>query len=440
LTSLRSPWRLRISLDWPGFAPFQALRGTSAWNAAGSVDFDWRRASSAARVRFEAMLVLGFVLELPWDIGLPQGFIVPSWAEDEDAAIPTDAIREGIGIGPPLSPDHALLGWAVFRTVTVPVQLPLAASDLAFTDTRTDLPDAAAQRRVEAGVQQHIEEHGKARRTVAFVNVPVEDIGDDRDGHAFFRALELLNTWLVSLGLSFDARLRPLTVGDFPEVIPYMPTAWYADGTFDRGNPAPMRLRTGLQSIRTYDDVELTQALEMFAAVMTAPRGLAAFYEMAQRAGSSMSSHRYREAVIDYVTAGEILITEVYCLLAPKRSVPEKTMNNIVKGPLADRARHLSRLLGHAFDPEDPESIVFMWWLHCYQQRHPIVHAGHDTIEPLAEIAQVASVKLAVDIREGLRAMELDDLAAHVRWGYLIDETGHGSDSFPDGDPRAGPI
>jgi hypothetical protein len=37
-------------------------------------------------------------------------------------------------------------------------------------------------------------------------------IGSDlEEGQAFFRALELLNAWLVSLGVSFDMRLRPVT-------------------------------------------------------------------------------------------------------------------------------------------------------------------------------------------------------------------------------------
>jgi hypothetical protein len=41
-------------------------------------------------------------------------------------------MREAIGVGAPRSSRHTLTGWAEFKTVTVPVQLPLAASDLAF--------------------------------------------------------------------------------------------------------------------------------------------------------------------------------------------------------------------------------------------------------------------------------------------------------------------
>lgn len=172
-------------------------------------------------------------------------------------------------------------------------------------------------------------------------------------------------------------------------------------------------------------------------ATVTARSGLAAFYELVQRAGSSMDSHRYREAVIDYATAGEILITAMYREIAPRRCVPENKIANVVGGPFADRARHLSRLLGRAIEPTDPESIVFFWWLHCYQQRNPIVHGGHDSIPPLAEMARIGLVSMVVDIREALRDdADLNDLATNIQWGYRVDETGEGNDSWPDGDPR----
>lgn len=383
------------------------------------------------------MLSLGFVLELPWDTGVPSGFVLPSWTEDAAGGRPTQVIRDAIGVGAPPSSRHTLEGWAEFNTVSVPVQLPLAASDLAFGHTRSDIADRKARRRLKKSVQEQVAA-AKQRRTVALVNVVVETIGKDlEDGQAFFRALEMLNAWLISLGVAFDARLRPLTVGDFPEFIPYMPTGWHDDGTFERGGSAPMRLRTDLATVRTYSEAELARALDMFA-VVAARSGLATFYELVQRAGSSMSSHRYREAVIDYTTAGEIFITEMYREIASRRAVPEDKIANISHGPFADRPRHLSRLLGHAEDPTDPNSVVFYWWLHCYQQRNPIVHDGLDSIPPLAEAARIGLVSMVVDVREALRShTDLNDLAANLQWAYRVDETSDGKDSWPDGDPQA---
>lgn len=384
------------------------------------------------------MLVLGFVLELPWDTGVPSGFVVPSWDEDGAGERPTHAMCDAIGVGAAPSSRHTLTGWAEFKTVTVPVQLPLAASDLAFGHTRPDITGRKARHRLRRSVQKHIAERSEQRRTVAFVNVVVETIGNDlKDGQAFFRALELLNAWLVSLGVSSDMRLRPLTVGDLPELVPYMPTDWHDDGTYERGRSAPMTLRTELASIRTYTEPELAPALDMFAAV-AARTGLAPFYELVQRAGSSMSSHRYREAVIDYTTAGEIFVTEMYREIAPRHAVAEDKVANVLSGPFADRAHHLSRLLGYAVEPTDPKSIVFLWWLHCYQQRNPIVHAGRDSIPPLAEMARIGLVTMVVDVREALRAdTDLSDLATNIQWAYRVDETGEGKDSWPDGDPHA---
>jgi hypothetical protein len=384
------------------------------------------------------VLALGFVLELPWDTGVPSGFVLPAWSEEAVGERPNQAVCDAIGVGAPHTSRRTLAGWAEFKTVTVPVQLPLAASDLAFGHARADIASKRARRQLKRNVQKQIAERAQQRRTVAFVNVVVETIGNDlEDGQAFFRALELLNAWLVSVGVASDMRLGPLTVGDLPESIPYMPTVWHDDGTYERGRSAPMRLRADPATVRTYNEAELARALDMFA-VVTARTGLAAFYELVQRAGSSMSSHRYREAVIDYATAGEIFITEMYREIAPRRAVSEDKLANILDGPFADRARHLSRLLGHAIEPTDPHSIVFLWWLHCYQQRNPIVHGGRESIPPLAETARIGLVKMVVDVRESLRATtDLEDLAANVQWAYLVDETSHGKDSWPDGDPRA---
>lgn len=385
------------------------------------------------------MLSLGFVLELPWDIGVPSEFVLPSWSE-EDAPVgrPTAAMMAAIGVGAPPSSRHTLTGWAEFNTVTVPVQLPLAASDLAFGHARADIRDRKARRRLKKMVHEQIAGRAKQRRTVALVNVVVKTIGNElEDGQAFFQALEMLNAWLISLGVSHDARLRPLTVGDLPEFVPYMPTDWHDDGTYERGRSAPMGLRAELATVRTYTDVELARALNMFAAV-TSRTGLATFYELVQRAGSAMSSHRYREAVIDYTTAGEIFITEMYREIASRRAVPDAKLANILQGPFADRARHLSRLLGHAVEPVDPNSIVFLWWLHCYQQRNPIVHDGLDSFPPLVEAARIGLVSMVVDVREALRAdTDLEDLATRLQWAYRVDETGEGDSSWPDDDPRA---
>jgi hypothetical protein len=383
------------------------------------------------------VLSLGFVLELPWDVGVPSDFVAPYWSTEGDAEPPSRQMCDAMGVGTPPSEDHALLGWVQFNTVTVPVQLPLAASDLAFGHLRPDVPDQEAVTELAAGVRREVE-RAVGRRTVAFVSVIVESIGDElADAQAFIRALELLNAWMVSLGVSLDMRLRPLNLGDLPPNVPYMPTLWHEDGTFDRGLAAPMSLRTELSEVRVYTPEELRHAAEMFA-IIAAGTGLATFYELVQRAGSSMSGHRYREAVIDYTTAGELFITEMYREVAVRRGEPDEKISNIVAKAFADRPRHLSRLLGRATEPTDPDSVVFFWWLHCYRQRNPIVHSGHDSMPPLAEMARIGLVTMVAEIRDCLRAdPQLADLAPGIQWAHVTDETGEGRDSFPDGHPRA---
>jgi hypothetical protein len=84
---------------------------------------------------------------------------------------------------------HARLGtiflwWAECKAATVPVQLPLAASELAFGHARADVTGKRARRRLKRNVQKHIAERAEQRRTVAFVNVVVKTIGNDgEDAH-----------------------------------------------------------------------------------------------------------------------------------------------------------------------------------------------------------------------------------------------------------------
>jgi hypothetical protein len=375
------------------------------------------------------MRTLGFVLELPWELGVPDGFVVPAWSSDADAR-PGFAIRRAAGLEGPPAAGCGLRGWLTFATVEVPVQLPLAASDLAFAHLRADvtLGDEFRRRRDEL-----IAGGCRERRTVALATVVVAEGDPELElSRALFDAIGLLNAWLVALGVSHDQRLRPVSVGDLPRVVPCLPAVWRADGTRVNGPTLAATLRDAPVAIRTYSDRELRQASRMFE-VIAGDGSYATFYEIVQRAGAAMAADRYREAVIDYATAGEIFISDTLQAVATRREVPERKAANLASGPFKDRAMAMSRMLRRASEPTDPESLVFLWWVHCYLRRNPIVHAGRDTLQPLAEMARVATVSLVVDVREALRRDEaLADLAASIQWGSMEDETAEGRNSFPD--------
>jgi hypothetical protein len=158
----------------------------------------------------------------------------------------------------------------------------------------------------------------------------------------------------------------------------------------------------------------------MFA-VVTTRTGLAAFYELVQRAGSSMSSHRYREAVIDYATAGEIFITEMYREIAPRRAVPRGQARQ-------HPGRPVSRSRAPPVASARPRRRAHRPALHrlplvapLLSAANPIVQGGRDSIPPRAETARIGLVKMVVDVRESLRATTgLEDLAANIQWAHLV--------------------
>jgi hypothetical protein len=137
--------------------------------------------------------------------------------------------------------------------------------------------------------------------------------------------------------------------------------------------------------------------------------------------------------VNDYATAGEIFITTMLSVVGEGCEMEPSKLANILAGPFKDRALHLCRLLDLSEDPEDGDSPLFFWWMHCYQQRNGIVHRGADSMAPFSEGARIGLVQLIVDIREAVRRDDdLADLGAMILWGRRIDHTGGDGNSEPD--------
>lgn len=354
-----------------------------------------------------------FILELPWDLGVPDDYEVVAGGEE----------------------------WLRFRTVEVRTQLPLAASDLAFGRLEQDgeLPRKERRRR-ERKRREMTETPFTRHRTVAAVYVSSEDdpprFEAEPLSRAFGTALDKLNDWLISLGILRDDRLRPIGIGDLPEAIPVMPAAMI-DGEPRHGSGQMFELRDLSLDKRELEPDDLEQAERMLE-IIASKEGLASFFELVQRAGSARRADRHREAVIDYATAGELFITTMLDQVGVRRAVSAEKLTNFREGPFKDRAQKLCRLLNVPAEPGDPDSPIFYWWMHCYEQRHGIVHRGTDSIGMLSEAARIGTVTMVVDIREAIRGdAALADLGSMILWGRRVDETGEGHDSMPDLPPRS---
>jgi hypothetical protein len=365
--------------------------------------------------------LLVYILELPWELGIPDEHTV------EVEVAPAD------GHGPATS---CLL---LFRTVKIRTQLPLAASDLAFGSMQRDGELGRREKRRRAKRRKELTESPYlVARTVAAVYVPSDGDPLTADEETLlpgiWTAVEALNTCLISIGVLYDDRLRPLSVDDLPPLVPVMPAFLNGD-RLEHGPSVVIPLRNPVQTIRTYNEEELEQVDRMIG-VLVSDDSLADFYEMIQRAGSARRAGRHREAVVDYGTAGELFITALLRDVGERRGVDPQKLANLLDGPFKDRAVHLCRQLAVNDDPRDSECPLFLWWLHCYGQRNGIVHRGARSIGMLSEAARIGMVSMVVDVREAIRADEqLADIASLIRWGYRVDETGGGNASHPDPPP-----
>jgi hypothetical protein len=357
-------------------------------------------------------------LELPWELGVTDDHTIEVDAPsgEEDGSVKSCLLR--------------------FRSVEVRTQLPLAASDLAFGSLQQDGELGRKEKKRRAKQRKEMTETPyRVDRTVVAAYVPGDE---DPDKESLLRglstAVEALNSFLIAIGVLYYDRLRPLAIDDLPPMVPVM-AAFLNEERLEHGPSGIIPLRDPVQTVRAYDEGELDQ-VDRMVGVITSKDGLADFYEMIQRAGSARRAGRHREAVVDYGTAGELFITALLRDVGEGRGLEAKKLENLLKGPFKDRALHLCRLLDVPGDPKDPESPLFLWWLHCYEQRNGIVHQGARSIGMLSEVARLGMVSMVVDIREAIRADEqIADIASLIRWGRRVDETGGGNDSDPDPPP-----
>ncbi len=366
-------------------------------------------------------ITTAFVIELPWDLGVP---------DDHEVGPPALAGRREEEQGS---------CWLRFRTVEVPAQLPLAASDLAFDDLSGDETSSASERHERAAaVRGFVDEPFLVRRTVAVVYVQCESelplTPSDEMADALRRGLKALNDFLVSLGVLFNDRIRPISIDELPPLLPVM-SSRRSKNVFRHGPSQLIPFRNPLNETQSRTTEEM-QRVERMLAIVSSDEGLASFYEIIQRAGSARRAGRHREAVNDYATAGEIFITSMLSVVGERRKMEPSKLANVLAGPFKDRALHLCRLLDLPDDPEDGDSPLFFWWMHCYRQRNGIVHRGADSMAPFSEAARIGLVQLVVDIREAVRGHDhLADLGALILWGRRIDHTGGDRNSEPDSLP-----
>jgi hypothetical protein len=207
-------------------------------------------------------MATAFVMELPWDLGIP---------DDHEVGPPALAGRGEEGHG---------ACWLRHRTVEVPAQLPLAASDLAFGDLSGDEVSSASERQERAAAAKaFVVKPFLVRRTVAVVYVQCDRelplAKSDEMADALRRGLKALNDFLVSLGVLFNDRIRPISIDELPPRLPVMSAR--RSGDIFRHGPSqliPLRNPHGETQPRTTEEM---QRVERMLAIVSSDEGLASF-------------------------------------------------------------------------------------------------------------------------------------------------------------------
>ena len=175
----------------------------------------------------EEILAHTVIAELPNDLAVPHAGIFafetgPPWHGWDQASM-----SRLIGYSRPLDPDRRPQFRITLRRVRVRTQLPLQAAEKAFGDWVSPLISRRARltRRLgyallsTAGLRPYV----TVAAITAFlptVGLP-DDVGPTWTNRRIDQALEVLNEFLVTLGIEAnDARIGPIIRGDLPPRIP----------------------------------------------------------------------------------------------------------------------------------------------------------------------------------------------------------------------------
>jgi hypothetical protein len=382
-------------------------------------------------------MALVFIVELPVDLGIPGETRLPVWRRD---AWPDWDVADWCAIAevdPPGRADDARLEHLiVLRSVTVGGERPLRAADLAFGELDEEALPRAARRARRRNLRRLMTKPVPSRRTVAaiwrFVHDEKELLaeGDEQERQVrwsvwMVQAIAVLDAWLIALGIAADdPRLSPLSESDIGVSLPIVvATCSREAGIVPVGSLVVPTRGEASGTARTGDELELARTI--FDEVMLRDGVFSVFYELVQQAGSARAAGRDRSAIIDYSTAGEVLITTVVDRVLALRGESAQRRERILEQPFANLVRdHLGRLLGVNSDPNEEEAISRLWWLHCYLRRNAIVHegAGSNTVE--SDLARVALVVLASEIRTALLAEPLtSSFGEELLWGQVHGKT-----------------
>lgn len=352
-----------------------------------------------------------FLLELPFDVGLPRGFILhvkddpdapvtPGW-EDFDLNrylglsgdpvprhIPSTTLMFAVAPGPSIRPwRSAEKAWpGVFRWQRRSLSLP---SRIATSAPVRVVRDVVAVR----GLQKPVS-------VVQAVRLAPRPTTYDEDWRwaQLTAALDHLNDFLTAvMSVRRDPEVTPVGLRDVPPLV--LGFGWNLNSDDSRSR---VEWQAYLANDRLpLDHPPMTWEEADLASWISATKGhpLKDAGDFLLGAWSSAQRGRYTHAVAEAGTAVELLAAGSVRLVAPLRGYSADKLTNVLGGPFASLVKdHFAVLVGYGRDPATAPDALGVWWRDAYILRNQVVHRGFQPREPDTVKALEAAEGLVHDL------------------------------------------
>lgn len=369
-----------------------------------------------------------YVLELPFDTGLPDNYVLHV---KDDASGPVESGWAGFSLGDllgidPEPPTAQMRSTTLaFRRAEVSTWWPLAALEKAFPaillESQLGFPwwkRRWLRSRPHRWVELLRPPPPQARSVVAATRVATPPADGELESHwrgdQMTACLGVLNDYLEALsGVRTNLAVGPVAAPDLPPLLlgyrRRLPDALGRAGT-----PAEHFVLV-LHEFLPWATAPLTwqQAEQAMHASLARDQPFMQAMAWLRAAERALSAERPRHAVIDACTAIELAVSDVIRTCAPRAGYRQTKVDNILEGAFASKVKdHVAPILGLAPDVTAAADQLGAWWRDGYAPRNAVVHRAYRP--------SLAEATRAVLVANELLDTFLDRVRADARFGSVL--------------------
>jgi hypothetical protein len=374
------------------------------------------------------------MLELPFDTGLPDNFIVH---RKDDPTAPVEAgwetfqLGDFIGMDPEPPSKQMRSTTLMFRRATIPGHDPLAAINSAWPAVlRNSYLAHPRWKRAYFGSPLHrwrmrLSHAPPVTRTVvqaARIAFPPASEADAVQGkwrgEQITTALEVLNEYLTALApMTNNLAIGPIAAPELPPVL------WgyrlRLPDCLEQPSELHEHFALVLHELLPWGTAPLTRQQADRALQISGAQN--AFFMPAmtwmRNAHRSLLRENHSYAVLESATAIELAMSDVIRNCAPLAGYDATKVTNVAEGNFASRVKdHVAVLLSFDRDPLNGQDELGEWWRKGYLCRNEVVHRGHQP--------QSSEAAAAVGAAQTFLDEVIDRVYSDARFSVLLPGSG----------------